>query len=87
MRLVTGDGFQPGQVRVRRQKPARIGLFRRELGGVRGFYPVDARARSTHQVALPACRQVCSFAPAQSKKSLYVNKAAKTTLYSHKGSF
>ena len=50
---------------------------------------MDARARVTRRVVSLMCPlKACSFTPApHRKKSLYVNKAAKTTLYSHKGSF
>ena len=92
------------------EKPARVGLFRCELGGVRGF-DVGAGAAKTLTVIgafhsptilpcgcagtgnppggtadMPPSRGAPSPLPHR-KKSLYVNKAAKTTLYSHKGSF
>ena len=92
------------------EKPARVGLFRCELGGVRGFNAGAGAAKTLTVIGafhsptilpcgcagtgnppggtadMPPSRGAPSPLPHR-KKSLYVNKAAKTTLYSHKGSF
>ena len=91
------------------EKPARIGLFCRELGGVRGFDAGAGAAKALtvigafHSPTILPCGCAGTVNPPGGtagvppgvllcpcpieKKSLYVNKAAKTTLYSHKGSF
>jgi len=91
------------------EKPARIGLFRRELGGVRGFDASAGAAKALtvigafHSPTILPCGCAGTGNPPGGtacappgvlhcpcpieKRALIVNKAAKTTLYSNKGSF